>query len=259
MKKLYYLPYQMHSGSVNEIQAVLGGLKVRPNGNYSFLGNHLVVNWGSGHCPYWGNVVGVSPRLLNHWNYVAKAINKLSAFQIFKEKDVPTPEWTASRAIAEQWLAAGRTVFCRTKLSSMEGRGIVVATNASELVDAPLYTRLFPKDKEYRVHVFKGEVLDYVQKKLKHGAKEIPGRNKFVRNTANGWVFAREGVTISDQVREISGKAVEALGLDFGAVDLAVSKEGKVVVFEVNTAPGIEGTTITKYAEAIKKYQTSLN
>jgi D-alanine-D-alanine ligase-like ATP-grasp enzyme len=259
MKSLFYLPYSMVSGSVKELQNVLGGLKIKPNGNYSFRPNHLVVNWGHGTGPYWAVGLNRNPRLLNHWAGVGVAINKLKAFSVFKEAGVPIPEFTNSKAVAQEWIEAGKVVICRTLLSSMEGKGIVVATKVSELVSAPLYTKLFQKDKEYRIHVFKGEVIDFVQKKLKSGEAEKPGRNKYIRNTANGWIFAREGVQVSDRAREAAKAAITALGLDFGAVDLAVNKSGKVVVFEVNTAPGIEGTTITKYTEAITKYRNSLN
>jgi hypothetical protein len=257
MKNLYYLPYQMHSGSVKEIQDKLGGLKIRPQGNYAFRPNHLVVNWGNGNTPYWGGGVVPNSRLLNHWGAVSTAVNKLKAFQIFKEKNVPTPDWTSDRTKAEEWVRAGRVVFCRTKLSAMEGKGIVIATTPEAVIPAPLYTRLFPKNKEYRVHVFKGEVIDYVQKKLAADAPE--NRSKYIRNTANGWIFARSGIALPEAVSVAAKQAVEALKLDFGAVDLAISAEGRVAVFEVNTAPGIEGTTIEKYTEAITKYGNSLN
>lgn len=258
MKKLYFLPYNMGSGAIGELQDALGGLKIRlQNGNYSFKPNHLVVNWGHGSCPYWGGNVAPNSRLLNHWSAVATAVNKLTAFEKFKEANVPTPEWTSSKEKAQEWIAAGRVVICRTKLSSMEGRGIVVAKTSAELVNAPLYTRLFPKDKEYRVHVFKGEVIDYVQKKLRADAPA--DRSKYIRNTANGWIFARSGVALGAATADTARKAVAALSLDFGAVDLAVSEGGKVVVFEVNTAPGIEATTVTKYKDAIKNYNQSLN
>lgn len=258
MAKLYFLPYKMSSGSVKALQNVLGGLKIRlENGNYSPNPDHLVVNWGHSSSPYWGGHISPNSRLLNHWSAVSTAVNKLKAFQLFKEKNVPTPEWTTSRQKAEEWLAAGRVVICRTLLSAMEGKGIVVATTPAELVDAPLYTKLFPKDKEYRVHVFKGEVIDYVQKKLRSDAPK--DRSKYIRNTANGWIFARSGVGVPNAAVEAAKGAIAALSLDFGAVDLAINQTGKVVIFEVNTAPGLEGTTVTKYADAIKTYKEQLN
>lgn len=257
MKKLYFLPYNMGSGSVNELQEVLGGLKIKPNGNYTFLSNHIVVNWGHGATPYWGGSVGpTSSRILNHWSKLDNAINKLKAFKLFKEKEVPTPDWTTSRATADSWITAGKVVICRKTLTGMEGAGIIVATKSSELVDAPLYTKLFPKDKEYRVHVFKDEVIDFVQKKLKSDAPT--NRSKYIRNTANGWVFARTGVGLPEAASKYAREATKALGLDFGAVDLATNASGHVAIFEINTAPGIEGTTVTKYVQALQQYKASL-
>lgn len=255
---LFYLPYNFGSASVRELQEVSGGLKIRLNhSNYVFRpARHLLVNWGHGDTPNFGVHLGVNPRILNHWSKVANAINKLKAFEILSAGGVGVPLFSRIRADAKNWTDAGEVVFCRTLLSSMEGRGIKIARNSGELVDAPLYTKLFHKDKEYRVHVFKGEVIDYVQKKLRAGAPA--DRCKYVRNTANGWIFARSAVSLPDSAKQAAVQAVTALGLDFGAVDLAQNKSGKVVVFEVNTAPGLEGTTIQKYADAIKTYQQSL-
>jgi glutathione synthase/RimK-type ligase-like ATP-grasp enzyme len=46
--------------------------------------------------------------------------------------------------------------------------------------------------------------------------------------------------------------AVSALGLDFGAVDIIWNeREDKCYVLEVNTAPGLQGSTLENYANAI--------
>jgi D-alanine-D-alanine ligase-like ATP-grasp enzyme len=46
-------------------------------------------------------------------------------------------------------------------------------------------------------------------------------------------------------------KAVNCLGLYFGAADVIWNdKEQRAYVLEVNTAPGLEGTTLENYANA---------
>ena len=45
-----------------------------------------------------------------------------------------------------------------------------------------------------------------------------------------------------------------AIDLQFGAVDIIWNeKENKCYVLEINTAPGLVGTTLTKYTEAFTK------
>jgi glutathione synthase/RimK-type ligase-like ATP-grasp enzyme len=80
-------------------------------------------------------------------------------------------------------------------------------------------------------------------------------RNDRIRNHDNGWVFARVGIEPTQAVLDSAMLAVGALGLDFGAVDIATTRnnEKPIVVFEINTAPGIEGTTLEKYLDFFKE------
>jgi hypothetical protein len=76
--------------------------------------------------------------------------------------------------------------------------------------------------------------------------------NYQIRNADNGWVYCRGGVNPPRDVLSASRRAVSALGLDFGAVDVGWNQHHEsAAVYEVNTAPGLEGTTLDKYYEAI--------
>jgi len=50
------------------------------------------------------------------------------------------------------------------------------------------------------------------------------------------------------------------LGLDFGAVDVVMSKGRNSLpyVLEVNCAPGLQGTTLTNYKKAVIQWLQSL-
>jgi D-alanine-D-alanine ligase-like ATP-grasp enzyme len=99
--------------------------------------------------------------------------------------------------------------------------------------------------------VFRGKAID-VQQKKKRREHEVDYR---VRNYENGWVFARAGVTPPAGVVEQALAAVSALGLDFGAVDIGYNEKfNRAVVYEVNTAPGVEGTTLLNYGAKLKEY-----
>jgi glutathione synthase/RimK-type ligase-like ATP-grasp enzyme len=96
-----------------------------------------------------------------------------------------------------------------------------------------------------------GQVIDYQEKLKKRGFEE---RDAWIRNHDKGYVFARDGITVPEVVRQLAVKAVGTLGLDFGAVDIGYrEKEQLGYVFEVNTAPGLEGHTIESYVNGFKK------
>ena len=144
-------------------------------------------------------------------------------------------------------------VLCRTLLRANSGRGIVVAKKPEELVDAPLYTRYTPKTKEFRVHTSaKFGIFDIQEKrKRKESEKsEVP----YIRNHDQGWVFCRENVACPDDVKLEAEKAVQALSLDFGAVDIGYHPTYGAFVYEVNTAPGLEGQTCESYSAFFKRF-----
>jgi D-alanine-D-alanine ligase-like ATP-grasp enzyme len=107
---------------------------------------------------------------------------------------------------------------------------------------------------EYRIHVGINQAypMGYIiaaQKKLKRRSVPNAEINYQIRNHKNGWVFTRENVHPPLEVIEEAKKAVKALGLDFGAVDVGWNeREEKATVYEVNTACGMEGTTLDDYA-----------
>lgn len=150
-------------------------------------------------------------------------------------------------------------VVCRTLLRGHSGRGIVIADDVSELVQAPLYTQYIKKQSEYRVHVFFGEVID-IQKKMRRSDTPDSEVDWRVRNHSNGFVYGRDEVRLPDGAQQLCIEAVSALGLDFGAVDIIHNAHyDEYYVLEVNTAPGLSGTTLEVYTDAfIKKLEDSL-
>jgi glutathione synthase/RimK-type ligase-like ATP-grasp enzyme len=176
--------------------------------------------------------------------------DKLTQFQRFQEHGVSSPEFTTDRSVAAGWLRDGFCVVCRTLLRGSEGRGIVVAEREDQLVAAPLYTKYVKKKKEFRVHVLNGQVID-VQEKRKR--KEFTDeRDTRIRNVANGYVFCRDGLSEPSGLRSLALAANSALGYSLGAVDIAYNEHNNhCFVLEVNSTPGMEGTTLQKYADAI--------
>lgn len=148
---------------------------------------------------------------------------------------------------------------------------------------------------EFRLHVFNGEIIHAVKKKqrtneefetafiedelarqknlakknnnqfdedtaqimLRRQAKNATagGANMLLRSNKLGWKFSI--VKKYDKtMAEVAVNAVKALKLDFGAVDCCIDMDGNPYVFEVNTGPGLEGTSLKKYVEAFNKVIT---
>jgi hypothetical protein len=260
--KLFINPYKKGSKSVSELKAGLTeeGLNVKLikkifSRYVHKPQEHLVVNWGDSGCKEYEN-------MLNKPSAVSLAANKLHTFITLKEQEVQSVPAFTEAADAVKFLEAkpGRSIYCRTKLSGSQGDGIVLAKTADEIVPAKLYTGGLTdkKRKEFRVHVFKDDVLHVQQKRRRNGYKENPDFSDEVRNIKGGWIFGIQDVVIADETKATCVTAVKALGLDFGAVDVLETPNGKGWVLEVNTACGLEGTTVSKYVAAIKDYAAGL-
>jgi glutathione synthase/RimK-type ligase-like ATP-grasp enzyme len=222
----------------------------------------LVVNWGCIVLPemWHGKLPGT---FLNHPDLVRTSTKRTKSLKILKEAGINVPKVTVNAETAKQWLLDGHTVIARAKVRSYAGKGITVCEPADygesvPVPEAALYTRYIPKRHEYRVHVFRGKVIDVQQKKKRNG---FDGEVDYkVRSYANGWALCRNGVTVPDICQQESIRAVAALGLDFGATDVGWTEStDKATIYEVNTAPAMDGPTLSaKYAEAIRKVYDSL-
>lgn len=191
-------------------------------------------------------------RIVNPMDRVSIAGNKLLTFEKLKDVDgISIPTFTTDRSIAESWLRDGIDVVCRTQLRGHSGAGIVFSNKDNPLVDAPLYVQYVKKQKEFRVHIAFGEVIDVQEKRKRSDLAEDFAANFQIRNHQTGWVYCRENIIEPDGLRTLATNVVRQLGLDFGAVDLIYNaKQNACYCLEVNTAPGLEGTTVEKYAQA---------
>lgn len=239
-------PYKLTSSSGKALSKHLGVLRITPRQERRYDNFGMIINWGSSEEKYNGEY-------FNSPHAVAVACNKLEAAERFREAGVPQPDYTTDRGVAEEWLTDGHTVVERHLLRGNSGRGIVLVTpdGAGVLSDAPLYTKYIRKSTEFRVHVFGGQVIDYQEKKRRHDVAD-GDVNWQVRNHGNGFCYARSDVDLPSVVQDSSLLAVDCLGLDFGAVDVGYnSRRDRCRVYEVNTAPGLEGSTLDAYRDAL--------
>lgn len=245
--KLY--SYNNGSASAKALAAGLG-IKMLKREGKPIVVKDVLINWGCSRIErdILGDHVTLNPEYA-----IQTAVNKLTAFQTMKDV-VSIPEFTEDRYDAINWLAGGHTVVARTKLNGHSGEGIHILTQDNEFVEAPLYVKYVKKNAEYRIHVFQEEVF-FVQKKARK--LDVPDEevNWQVRNHQNGFIYANQDVQVQEEAKKQAIMAVKTLGLDFGAVDIIETAKGKIYTLEVNTACGLEGTTLQKYIEQFNKFK----
>ena len=247
--KLKLYPYKLGSASAKELATSLNIKRLRANGNYHHYSNHIIINWGNSSLPYW-HKEHLDSNWINHPSSVRLATNKLVSFKVLETNNVSIPILTTDPLVAKTWLEDSKIIVCRKTLTGHSGSGIVIARSEEEIVSAPLYTQHVRHTREFRVHIFNGNVIDASEKKRRNGVDA----STLVRSYDNGWVFTRENLVVPEDVLLQSINAVEALGLDFGAVDVGYRvDDDKAFIFEVNSAPGLVGTTLIKYSEEFTK------
>jgi hypothetical protein len=179
-----------------------------------------------------------------------EALNKVEQLTRFKNADVSTPPFTTNPS--EVANLGSKVVFARTLINSTNGRGIVEYTveDGTTPPRAPLYTAYIPKKAEYRVHVFGDNMVDIQQKRKR---RDFQGdREARIRNLKNGYVYCRDEIHPPEGIETLAVNAVKALNYKYGAVDIIYNeKKNQMYVLEVNSRPGLMGTTLEKYGDAI--------
>jgi glutathione synthase/RimK-type ligase-like ATP-grasp enzyme len=105
------------------------------------------------------------------------------------------------------------------------------------------------KRREYRVHVFNGEVIAIYEK--------IPNDESVKMFKSHNCSFKLrniENCRLTKENQETCIKAVNSLGLLFGGIDLMRDKDQNIFISEVNSAPALNSTNIDRYVEKITEY-----
>lgn len=199
-----------------------------------------------------GNILrrGTEAYTRDHFQVTINPLNKVEQFERFQQCRVSSPRYSTTELEARN--IDCKTLFARTLINSTNGRGIIeFERSQQEYPRAPLYTEYIPKKAEYRFHIFGDKVID-VQEKRKKREFDADDRNTRVRNVNNGYVYCRDGVNPPDGAADLAINAVKAVGYQYGAVDLIYNeKRNQCYVLEVNSRPGLMGTTLDRYADAL--------
>lgn len=251
--------YSRYSSGAASLGKALGIARCKPETHF-LEPHHTLINWG---CHTLHENLRGAGTIFNLPESVKPASNKLEFFKLMASKPLlapRVPDWTEDPGIAAQWVDEGE-VMGRGKLTGKGGAGIIFGRDEDtfeEFLDCPLFVKYKKKKDEYRVHFVKNNVIDIQQKLLrKFDDQGNPIDREHVdfriRNLTNGFIFARNNINAPADVVEQARLAFGNSMLDFGCVDVIFNEaEGKAYVLEINTAPGLMGTTLDRYTAAFK-------
>jgi glutathione synthase/RimK-type ligase-like ATP-grasp enzyme len=253
MTRKFIFPYKSGSRSALALSQLMGARLIRlKNSKFKGSKDKLIINWGST-AP--SDEVNKCARVLNPFELITRASNKRNFLEMMTQAgNVSIPDWTTDKAVARGWLSEDKPplIFARTILAGHSGEGIVKVANTDELdkiKPGTLLVKYVLKRHEFRIHVGRGGALIGVQQKRKRNDVSNEDVDFKIRNVANGFIFARQDIELPPGCLDQAHAALAATGLDFGAVDVIYNEMQKqAYVLEINTAPGLEGTTVEEYA-----------
>lgn len=212
--------------------------------------NEPHLNWGWVNLlPEGAEINPEAPKILNH--NIRPAFYKARAFELFNKAGVRCPIWdTDGNALHKRLVELKRRHMLARRDGLSKGRGInLVCLDANKIPTADFFVEKLSCQREFRIHVWLGEVICTQAKMVPVGCKN------FIHNFENGCVYTTLDLARfapSNEIDSLAKSAIKALGLDFGAVDILVTKKGVPYVLEVNTAPGLRSTpTRMAYTKAL--------
>lgn len=237
------------------------------NSRLSTRDDRLVVNWGVGELPNWRQR---SLTISNSPASVAVMSNKLRTFEALNAARVAHLQFTTSRTTAAEWMREDGKVVVRGTLTGHSGAGIQIIREGT-IPQAPLYTRYFKKQAEYRVHVAFGSVILIQQKKKRNGYTGNDPLDDLVRVHDRGWIFSVNNLACDlgnyrNQLNQLALAAIASVaGANHGAVDILVrhtsrnrrrtNELAEAVVCEINSAPALEANSSRNaYATAFTRW-----
>lgn len=191
----------------------------------------LLINWGTNYRE--GGGLNCSVKLAPG--------DKLSELKLFERAGVKTVEFSLTRPANGRWYA---------RQAYHEG-GSDLAANLSH---GDYYVKHIDTDHEYRVYVFKDRTIATGLKE-----PEKPEYHPYLRSMKHGWDWSYRLAKVNRMesrhvARTEAIKAIAAVGYDFGGVDVGITRDGKPVVFEVNSRPGLDEYSAERFAETFIDY-----
>lgn len=199
----------------------------------SFGEDVKVINWGCSRL----KAVDI---IINKPRAVRRSLNKLRTFELLSDK-VRMPVMSLNRSDAWQWAFDGRKVVVRNLIKGCKSKGITITNKTADIETLPakFYTRFIANCTEYRVNVYKGEVLTVYRKEPCNGDFRFK-------------IQLDHEAEYQEKLKDFISNVHEHIGLDVFGLDMLYTPKGKWFLLEVNSAPILFPITYKRLAKKIK-------
>lgn len=219
----------------------------------------LIVRWGDSKNPELDSQLdGFGVKFLNKAKAIIRNTNKLKALELFRENGLNVPSIFYSKYDINKFPVLGRDRHHCGGTDIVIINGSNFGKNNHDLIpDKDFYIGVIPSSNEYRFHVFNGVVIRITKKKFRgHDKDGNPVDEKgIIKNDTYGWGHSHVDIEdINYSLLNLAIESVRIIGLEFGAVDMLISADGKPYVLEVNTAPRLNSIGLEIYSKEIMKY-----
>jgi glutathione synthase/RimK-type ligase-like ATP-grasp enzyme len=178
---------------------------------------------------------------LNTLEVIRTCSNKLNFSQLMQEEKIYSPIFYKGVPKESQY-----PVIVRTTLNSYGGKGMILVENSGDFHYSNVWWTPFIQTQfELRVHVLGGKIIRMFKKE---------DGESYIRTSNNGWHFSLKENKDYPKVSLVVQKICEIprFANAFFALDLGWdSKKKQYLVFEANSAPGLNEHTANLYAQYI--------
>ena len=231
------------------IKRVRGLMKISPS--------DILVRWGdSSDSEIDSKFLNKGAKVFNSSSSILKNTNKLKCFSLFKNAGLNVPNIYLKRDKIKRFPVLGRDSHHHGGLDIVMIHGSNSGKNDfSKIPIKDFYVELLESRMEYRVHVFDNEVIRVTKKVFRGHDKDgnsVESKD-VIKNDTYGWGHKNiELDEIDPNYLEVSKKALKAIGLSFGAVDLLIERgTNKPFVLEVNSSPRLNTIGLGIYVDKI--------
>lgn len=217
----------------------------------------VLIRWGNSQSQAARNIPAIE---INKASAIKNASNKLQMMTILANTEgVITPPVLLTKS-----LDSSTIMDLLPALSNDEGLFFARSGTTKEVRLTDMYntsdqyiTKPINKDHEYRVHVFGDEVLGIYEKVPNEG--EI-SESSIMKDHNSKFVRCNMDMRLrcNEEAQAMCIKAVAALGLDFGGVDIIREKDtNNFYIVEVNSSPSLNNLNLNRYVDKFVEFINS--